>query len=121
MWWICFFKQKTAYVRRISDWSSDVCSSDRLRHQNWSCTFRDGNSKMTKIDLIDGELDFHERMKQLGELFCRIVYSKLADGKEPSNIANLLADYAEHSQNCSDRQATNVQADRKSTRLNSSH
>src|SRR3546814_6619296 len=23
-----FFKQKTAYERRISDWSSDVCSSD---------------------------------------------------------------------------------------------
>src|SRR3546814_10346763 len=30
--WICFiffFKQKTAYEMRISDWSSDVCSSDR--------------------------------------------------------------------------------------------
>src|SRR3546814_2822942 len=27
-----FFKQKTAYEMRISDWSSDVCSSD-LRHQ----------------------------------------------------------------------------------------
>src|SRR3546814_2552465 len=36
--WICFiyismlcffFKQKTAYELRISDWSSDVCSSDR--------------------------------------------------------------------------------------------
>src|SRR3546814_4742852 len=25
----CFFKQKTAYCTRISDWSSDVCSSDR--------------------------------------------------------------------------------------------
>src|SRR3546814_9869134 len=25
-----FFKQKTAYERRISDWSSDVCSSDLL-------------------------------------------------------------------------------------------
>src|SRR3546814_3273825 len=25
---LCFFKQKTAYVLRISDWSSDVCSSD---------------------------------------------------------------------------------------------
>src|SRR3546814_8103264 len=32
MWtWRCvffFFKQKTAYEMRISDWSSDVCSSD---------------------------------------------------------------------------------------------
>src|SRR3546814_7660194 len=26
-----FFKQKTAYEMRISDWSSDVCSSD-LKH-----------------------------------------------------------------------------------------
>src|SRR3546814_3601353 len=25
---ICFFKQKTAYEMRISDWRSDVCSSD---------------------------------------------------------------------------------------------
>src|SRR3546814_2688076 len=25
-----FFKQKTAYVMRISDWSSDVCSSDLM-------------------------------------------------------------------------------------------
>src|SRR3546814_8735241 len=27
-WYIFFFKQKTAYEMRISDWSSDVCSSD---------------------------------------------------------------------------------------------
>src|SRR3546814_5444179 len=30
-WSVCvvfFFKQKTAYEMRISDWSSDVCSSD---------------------------------------------------------------------------------------------
>src|SRR3546814_9413914 len=26
-----FFKQKTAYEMRISDWSSDVCSSDLAR------------------------------------------------------------------------------------------
>src|SRR3546814_10847801 len=28
--YIFFFKQKTAYELRISDWSSDVCSSDLL-------------------------------------------------------------------------------------------
>src|SRR3546814_8542991 len=27
---VYFFKQKTAYELRISDWSSDVCSSDLL-------------------------------------------------------------------------------------------
>src|SRR3546814_9266277 len=26
--WFFFFKQKTAYEMRISDWTSDVCSSD---------------------------------------------------------------------------------------------
>src|SRR3546814_5180576 len=34
LWWECicffFFKQKTAYEMRISDWSSDVCSSDLI-------------------------------------------------------------------------------------------
>src|SRR3546814_8182976 len=29
-----FFKQKTAYEMRISDWSSDVCSSDLYAVQN---------------------------------------------------------------------------------------
>src|SRR3546814_9808102 len=28
-----FFKQKTAYEMRISDWSSDVCSSDLILDQ----------------------------------------------------------------------------------------
>src|SRR3546814_13279083 len=28
---VFFFKQKTAYEMRISDWSSDVCSSDLFR------------------------------------------------------------------------------------------
>src|SRR3546814_7239851 len=30
-----FFKQKTAYEMRISDWSSDVCSSDLLVSPVW--------------------------------------------------------------------------------------
>src|SRR3546814_8429749 len=31
-----FFKQKTAYEMRISDWSSDVCSSDLVREAEGS-------------------------------------------------------------------------------------
>src|SRR3546814_6460313 len=34
-WWLSsfiFFKQKNAYEMRISDWSSDVCSSDLTQH-----------------------------------------------------------------------------------------
>src|SRR3546814_11304429 len=32
---VFFVKQKTAYEMRISDWSSDVCSSDLARRRNW--------------------------------------------------------------------------------------
>src|SRR3546814_4980301 len=38
-----FFKQKTAYEMRISDWSSDVCSSDlAARHEGRPRVVRDG-------------------------------------------------------------------------------
>src|SRR3546814_9509185 len=33
-----FFKQKTAYEMRISDWSSDVCSSDLISAQAQALT-----------------------------------------------------------------------------------
>src|SRR3546814_3979665 len=33
-----FFKQKTAYEMRISDWSSDVCSSDLLAEHTYDIT-----------------------------------------------------------------------------------
>src|SRR3546814_7808127 len=38
---ICFFKQKTAYEMRISDWSSDVCSSDLRSSPKMSDLYRD--------------------------------------------------------------------------------
>src|SRR3546814_12698601 len=37
-----FFKQKTAYEMRISDWSSDVCSSDLSRAGRKPSHQRDG-------------------------------------------------------------------------------
>src|SRR3546814_8440504 len=49
---ICFFffKQKTAYEMRISDWSSDVCSSDLLSRLKEGCVTQlratgDGNGE----------------------------------------------------------------------------
>src|SRR3546814_1301268 len=38
---VFFFKQKTAYEMRISDWSSYVCSSDLPRHVVPQATFLD--------------------------------------------------------------------------------
>src|SRR3546814_1909237 len=50
---ICFFffKQKTAYEMRISDWSSDVCSSDlNIEWKPWRFVARKyGSVKTTSI------------------------------------------------------------------------
>src|SRR3546814_972238 len=43
-----FFKQKTAYEMRISDWSSDVCSSDLLSRQILYCEIRNGVDDCSK-------------------------------------------------------------------------
>src|SRR3546814_9816526 len=53
-----FFKQKTAYEMRISDWSSDVCSSDLLDELSG---LLDHNGLGQVADLIrDGEYDDQE-------------------------------------------------------------
>src|SRR3546814_9767697 len=41
-----FFKQKTAYEMRISDWSSDVCSSDLLLGSH--CIVRSGSKAVAR-------------------------------------------------------------------------
>src|SRR3546814_7627821 len=41
MCYFFFFKQKTAYEMRISDWSSDVCSSDLRRRDADEGALRD--------------------------------------------------------------------------------
>src|SRR3546814_19294849 len=58
--YIFFFKQKTAYEMRISDWSSDVCSSDldfrsiELPEQDVSVIL--GNPPFS-MPIIDGFID----------------------------------------------------------------
>src|SRR3546814_19861748 len=63
-----FFKQKTAYEMRISDWSSDVCSSDpfhdtlaaeldRLKAAHGKVVLYDAHSIRSHVPrLFDGEL-----------------------------------------------------------------
>src|SRR3546814_3478393 len=46
-----FFKQKTAYDMRISDWSSDVCSSD-LRASERLCNTRIADEKAAVRDTL---------------------------------------------------------------------
>src|SRR3546814_5205025 len=49
-----FFKQKTAYELRISDWSSDVCSSDL-------CIAGDGGFTVEQIDFRLGNAECREQ------------------------------------------------------------
>src|SRR3546814_3349232 len=60
-----FFKQKTAYEMRISDWSSDVCSSDlptkRIRRMRWGLV-----PSWTK-ELGKGPVLFNARADSLAE------------------------------------------------------
>src|SRR3546814_9230368 len=50
-----FFKQKTAYEMRISDWSSDVCSSD-LRRTKPNRAERAGRPGRAQMDVFLDEL-----------------------------------------------------------------
>src|SRR3546814_4157101 len=43
-----FFKQKTAYEMRISDWSSDVCSSDLFSSLRATVASRSAMSRVTR-------------------------------------------------------------------------
>src|SRR3546814_1779291 len=64
---ICFLKQKTAYEMRISDWSSDVCSSD-LHYQTDDALYS-GFTEKTGIEInrIEAESDaLIERIKSEG-------------------------------------------------------
>src|SRR3546814_7625349 len=51
-----FYKQKTAYEMRISDWSSDVCSSDLERgiwqRRYWEHLVRDEDDLQRHVDYI---------------------------------------------------------------------
>src|SRR3546814_2294899 len=48
-----FFKQKTAYEMRISDWSSDVCSSDLKRPNNNIRSLAQLNAQLRPIEPQD--------------------------------------------------------------------
>src|SRR3546814_21110469 len=63
---IFFIKQKTAYEMRISDWSSDVCSSDLsiflVSHAlGWLAQFQDAAVMGTRV-----HFHFHHRRRNRG-------------------------------------------------------
>src|SRR3546814_7515818 len=81
-----FFKQKTAYEMRISDWSSDVCSSDLTKKSKLARDFV-GITTMVKIvsqikEPVNVEMElfeqkFYDSMTSKVALLNRITYYKI--------------------------------------------
>src|SRR3546814_3842062 len=65
---VFFFKQKTAYEMRISDWSSDVCSSDLEANPAANASaFTDGWFRTGDLGRLDAEgyLTIAGRIKEI--------------------------------------------------------
>src|SRR3546814_3414519 len=60
IWCFFFFKQKTAYEMRISDWSSDVCSSDLHRAGHHQV----GDQRLADIERRKRGFDLHRGVGQ---------------------------------------------------------
>src|SRR3546814_10663474 len=108
-----FFKQKTAYEMRISDWSSDVCSSD-LQVELLAAPDRGGGEVFVhaglEFDVIGFEefAGFPELLVEQAERRATVTGDEAGGVQAGGEIALSL----QH------RQAHQA---RKSTRLNSSH
>src|SRR3546814_14981586 len=80
LWCVCFFffKQKTAYEMRISDWSSDVCSSDLLDDESKAWLTERGYDKMYGARPMSRLIQ--EKIKQ--PLAEELLFGKLLHGGE---------------------------------------
>src|SRR3546814_6121072 len=74
-----FFKQKTAYEMRISDWSSDVCSSD-LR--------RGGGAVARRQRLADLPAG-HAAEREMGAALRRAAVQRPGDGRVRRGVGGL--------------------------------
>src|SRR3546814_9698306 len=116
-----FFKQKTAYEMRISDWSSDVCSSDlqkRAVERNTRNSYQTLVAGITEIEarrLAVVSADAAYDASQVGlEVGTRTVLDVLINQQ---NLFNARQAYAIAKYNYLQHRLL----DRQSTRLNSRH
>src|SRR3546814_6904849 len=96
---VYFFKQKTAYEMRISDWSSDVCSSDladgrRKDHVYWTLSFaREAADLEASADHWEGQvraaLDTAVARRMVSDVPVGVL---LSGGVDSSLIVALLAE-----------------------------
>src|SRR3546814_3068051 len=121
---VFFFKQKTAYDMRISDWSSDVCSSDlRVKFEEIKKALEKRMSKNQGLQRLRRNIRFTETREGLRiELVDEADFSMfaLATDKLLPQARDLIAEVAGVIQTMPNDVIVRGQ-DRKSTRLNSSH
>src|SRR3546814_3545398 len=129
-------KQKTAYEMRISDGSSDVCSSDLSRGNGKGCRRLhrrneradgptqqpEGSSVMAILTGLmrlgrDAELKYTAGGDAIANLALAYNYGKKENGKQPSQ----WVDAALFGKRAESLAQYLTKGDRKSTRLNSSH
>src|SRR3546814_6546664 len=135
-----FFKQKTAYEMRISDWSSDVCSSDLQRPDRCGATVARGgkrtavNHRVTDFDAGGPSVGENasglarEQRDQGGDQLLIGLVEQQGRGQLALKTADKLCDLgwigrANHDRRRSEHFVAKrgVPRDRKSTRLNSSN
>src|SRR3546814_9648035 len=90
-----FFKQKTAYEMRISDWSSDVCSSDLSASEIFAGAIQDYGrglvigettfGKGTVQNLVDLDRWPGNEGKRYGQVKLTIAQFFLPDGSSTQN------------------------------------
>src|SRR3546814_14015112 len=83
-WLFCFVKQTTAYELLISDWSSDVCSSDLLFVQQKVCH----DLLQPPILLLQLAQVPHLRRRQAGILLFPVEVGRLADPCLPTDLCH---------------------------------
>src|SRR3546814_8796245 len=121
MYFVFFFKQKTAYEMRISDWSSDVCSSDLMK----KAKLDDGVVKRQLAMLSSMTSD--ERKKPDLIKASRKQRIAVGSGTSVQDVNKLLKQHKDATrimkrvQKMGKKGMLRGGLDRKSTRLNSSH
>src|SRR3546814_8508001 len=119
---IFFFKQKTAYEMRISDWSSDVCSSDLCRPGSHRCCtiprpfHRPPHAVLTGIHRV---CPFMALQPEPEPVEVPLVYNQLVPG--PELDVRLDREHIYIRLAVTHQRQRVLQRDRKSTRLNSRH
>src|SRR3546814_5414672 len=74
---VFFFKQKTAYERRSSDWSSDVCSSDLRALKNER--LGDGSYDFSETPLLEAAMTLAARGNHVTEPLLSLAASLFPD------------------------------------------